>query len=100
LSQLLVAVEQGNAQAAAEILARRPGLAKAHGADGRTPLHVAVMGGTPLHWAYFGGSRHIIELLEQAGADPTACDEALHCTPRMFGICAPASWGFAFLVQN
>ncbi len=60
----------------------------------------AYMGGTPLHWAYFGGSRRIIELLEQAGADPTARDDALHCTPRMFGICAPASWGFASLVQK
>ncbi len=60
----------------------------------------AYMGGTPLHWAYFGGSRRIIELLEQAGADTTARDDALHCTPRMFGICAPANWGFASLVQK
>jgi len=60
----------------------------------------AYTGGTPLHWAYFGGSRRIIELLEQAGADTTARDDGLHCTPRMFGICAPASWGFAALVQK
>ncbi len=146
LAQLLVAVEQGNTQAAAEILARRPSLARAHGPDGQTPLHVAAqcndprlgvllrkqisdalymacrnaheevfrflltkkpdlsfkayMGGTPLHWAYFGGSRRIIELFEQAGADTTARDDAFHCTPRLFGICAPARWGFAFLVQK
>jgi len=60
----------------------------------------AYMGGTPLHWAYFGGSRRITELLEQAGADSSARDYALNCTPRMFGICAPANWGFAFLVQK
>jgi ankyrin repeat protein len=60
----------------------------------------AYMGGTPLHWAYFGGSRRIIDLLQQAGADTTARDLVLGCTPRMFGICAPANWGFAFLVQK
>jgi ankyrin repeat protein len=57
------------------------------------------MGATPLHWAYFGGSRTTVDLLEQAGADPTARDGTLGCTPRAFGICAPASWGFAFLVR-
>jgi cytohesin len=60
----------------------------------------AYMGGTPLHWAYFGGSRRITELLEQAGADQSARDHALNCTPRAFGICAPANWGFASLVQK
>lgn len=57
-------------------------------------------GATALHWAYFGGSRLVIELLEQAGADSTARDDVLHCTPRAFGICVPANWGFPHLVQK
>jgi ankyrin repeat protein len=60
----------------------------------------AYMGATPLHWAWFGGSRGVIDLLLAAGADPTARDATLHCTPRAFGICAPANWGFAFLVRQ
>ena len=40
----------------------------------------------------YGGSRAVIELLEQAGADPLARDDVLHCTPRGFGICVPANW--------
>jgi cytohesin len=59
----------------------------------------AYMGGTPLHWAHFGGSKEIVDLLFTAGADPTARDETLHCTPRAFGICAPANWGFIHLVR-
>jgi ankyrin repeat protein len=58
------------------------------------------MGAGPLHWAYFGGSRTVIELLEHAGADPTARDDVLHCMPRAFGICAAANWGFDFLVRK
>jgi ankyrin repeat protein len=54
----------------------------------------AYMGGTALHWAHYGGSRAIVEMLEQAGADPAARDDVLRCTPRAFGICVPASWGF------
>ena len=59
----------------------------------------AYLGATPLHWAYFGGSRTVVDLLERAGADPSARDDTLGCTPRAFGICAPANWGFAFLVR-
>src|SRR4029077_16354798 len=59
----------------------------------------AYLGATPLHWAYFGGSRTVVELLEQNGADTAVRDEALGCTPRSFGICVPANWGFAFLVR-
>ena len=59
----------------------------------------AYLGATPLHWAYFGGSRTIVELLEQSGADAAARDYALGCTPRSFGICVAANWGFAFLVR-
>jgi ankyrin repeat protein len=59
----------------------------------------AYLGGTPLHWAHFGGSRAIVELLEQQGADAAARDDFLGCTPRGFGICVPANWGFAFLVR-
>ncbi len=58
----------------------------------------AYMGGTPLHWAYFGGSRAVIDLLLKAGADPNNRENSLHCTPRAFGICAPANWGFGELV--
>ncbi|MFO0808831.1 MAG: ankyrin repeat domain-containing protein [Gemmataceae bacterium] len=58
------------------------------------------MGATPLHWAYFGGSRTAIDLLVDAGADSTTRDTALGCTPRAFGICAPANWGFLFLVER
>jgi ankyrin repeat protein len=57
------------------------------------------MGAGPLHWAYFGGSRNAVELLLSAGADIAARDDVLGCTPRAFGICAPANWGFLFLVR-
>lgn len=60
----------------------------------------AYMGGTPLHWAYFGGSKAVIDMLVKAGADIGALDAVLHCTPRAFGICAPANWGFFDLVQR
>jgi ankyrin repeat protein len=59
----------------------------------------AYLGATPLHWAYFGGSRAVVELLIQSGADAEARDEALGCKPRSFGICVPASWGFLALVR-
>lgn len=54
---------------------------------------------TPLHWAYFGGSREAIDLLLAAGADPVALDNTLHVTPRAFGICTPAGWGFGKMVR-
>jgi ankyrin repeat protein len=59
----------------------------------------AYQSGTALHWAYFGGSRRVVELLEQHGADPMARDTGLGCTPRSFGICVPANWGLTFLVR-
>jgi ankyrin repeat protein len=60
----------------------------------------AYMGGTPLHWAHFAGSREVIKLLEEAGADPAARDDVLHCTPRAFGICVPANWGIPGAVRD
>lgn len=60
----------------------------------------AFQGGMPLHWAYFGGSQEAIDLLIKAGADPAARDSLLHCTPRAFGICTAANWGFDFLVRK
>ncbi len=60
----------------------------------------AYMGGTALHWAHFGGSAEIVAALLAAGADPQASDDRLRCTPRAFGICAPASWGFTWLVKQ
>jgi ankyrin repeat protein len=59
----------------------------------------AYLGATALHWAYFGGSRTVVELLERAGADASARDDTLGCTPRSFGICVGANWGFAFVVR-
>jgi ankyrin repeat protein len=60
----------------------------------------AYMGGTPLHWAHFAGSQPVIDLLVQAGADPAVRDHTLHCTPRAFGICVPANWGFASRIRE
>jgi ankyrin repeat protein len=60
----------------------------------------AYMGATPLHWAYFGGSKQVIDMLLHVGADPTTRDDRLGCTPRAFGICCPANWGFLELVQE
>jgi ankyrin repeat protein len=59
----------------------------------------AYLGATPLHWAYFGGSRIVVDLLEHAGANTSARDDNLGCTPRSFGICVAANWGFEFLVR-
>lgn len=60
----------------------------------------AFQGGTLLHWAYFGNSPEIISLIEQAGSDPLSRDDLLHVTPRAFGICTPANWGFLELVER
>lgn len=60
----------------------------------------AYQGGTLLHWAYFGNSSVIISLIENAGVDPLSRDDLLHVTPRAFGICTPANWGFLELVQR
>jgi len=58
------------------------------------------MGATPLHWACFGGSEAAVNLLRAAGADDRLRDHVLHCTPRLFAIAAPASWGLLFLVRK
>ncbi len=60
----------------------------------------AYLGATPLHWAYFSGSRAVVELLEKSGADAKSRDNTLGCTPRSFGICVAANWGFDFLVRK
>ena len=60
----------------------------------------AYMGATALHWAEFAGSRPIVDLLQNAGADPGARDGVLKCTPRAFAICAPANWGFTAKVRQ
>lgn len=59
----------------------------------------AFLGGTALHWAYFGGSPEVVALLEQAGADRSARDDTFGCTPRAFGLCVPAAWGFNWMVR-
>src|SRR5262245_1714307 len=60
----------------------------------------AYMGGTALHWAHFSGSREVVELLTHAGADDTLRDDRLGVTPRAFGICTPANWGFGDRVRQ
>jgi len=56
------------------------------------------IGSTPLHWAHFGGSREIVEMLLNAGADAGALDDTFECTPRAFSICMPARLGIVPLV--
>jgi ankyrin repeat protein len=85
---LCMACRNAHADVVCYLLTRRPDLS-----------FRGFLGGTPLHWAYFGGSRSIIDMLEQAGADRSARDEVYHCTPRTFGICVAASWGFPHLVR-
>jgi len=84
---LYIACRNAHVEVVRFLLTRRPDLS-----------FRAFMGATPLHWAWFGGSRTVVDLLLEAGADPTVRDQTLRCTPRAFGICAPANWGFAFLV--
>lgn len=60
----------------------------------------AYLGGGLLHWAYFGNSIQNVEMLLAAGLDPTERDPTHHCTPRAFGICVPAQWGFLDLVKR
>jgi hypothetical protein len=60
----------------------------------------AFIGGTPLHWAYYSGNRIVVDLLLEAGADPSLRDYDYACTPRAFGICVAASWGFPPLVAR
>lgn len=58
------------------------------------------LGGTLLHWACFGCNNEVIQLIEQKGGDYSTRDDSLHCTPRAFGICVPANWGFIELVER
>ena len=60
----------------------------------------AFLGGTALHWAYWSGSRVAVDRLLSAGADPAARDGFLRCTPRAFGICLAASWGWGAKVRQ
>jgi ankyrin repeat protein len=60
----------------------------------------AFLGGTALHWAYWSCARVAVDLLLRAGADPAARDGFLRCTPRAFGICLAASWGWAAKVRQ
>ena len=60
----------------------------------------AFIGGTALHWAYFGGSRAVVDMLRRAGADPTLRDGMLRSTPKAFGICVPANWGWTAKVRQ
>ncbi len=85
---LYIASRNGQADVVRFLLEKRPDLS-----------FRAFLGATPLHWAYFGGSRTVIALLEQAGADPEVRDPVLGCKPRSFGICVAANWGFDFLVR-
>ena len=38
--------------------------------------------------------------LVSAGANQDARDDIVRCTPRAFGICTAASWGFVFIVKR
>jgi len=88
LDALCMACRNGRVEAAEFLLSKLP----------KTEFR-GFMGATPLHWACFGGSTTIVERLLAAGADPTIRDHDLKCTPRNFGICAPANWGLHFLVR-
>jgi ankyrin repeat protein len=80
---LYLACRNGRTEAVRELLRHDPDLSFG-----------AFIGGTPLHWAYFGAERAVIELLVTAGADQSLRDHEYRCTPRAFGICVAASWGF------
>jgi ankyrin repeat protein len=80
---LYLACRNGQTEVVRELLGHAPDLS-----------FRAFIGGTPLHWAYFGAQRAVIHLLLAAGADPTLRDHEYRCTPRAFGICVAASWGF------
>jgi ankyrin repeat protein len=85
---LYIACRNGQAHVVRFLLDKEPDLA-----------FRAFLGATPFHWAYFGGSRATIEMLAKSGADSAARDATLGCTPRSFGICVAANWGFEFLVR-
>lgn len=79
----------GHAQVVRELLAHDPDLS-----------FRAFLGGTALHWAYFSGQPEVVKLLLQAGADPTLRDQEYNCTPRAFGICVAAGWGFPRIFER
>ena len=79
----------GHVQVVRELLAHDPDLS-----------FRAFLGATALHWAYFSGQAEVVKLLLEAGADPTARDHEYDCTPRAFGICVAASWGFAGIFER
>lgn len=85
---LYIAARNGHAEVVRFLLTKDPDLA-----------FEAYRGGTPLHWAYFSGSAETTRLLIDAGADETLRDPSLGCTPKLFGICTAANWGFLFKVQ-
>ena len=60
----------------------------------------AFAGATALHWAYFAGAPRVVALLLASGADAALRDPVLGCTPEAFGICTPASWGWASKVRQ
>jgi ankyrin repeat protein len=62
LAELLAAAAAGDLQEVAQLLKRRPALARAHGPEGQTALHVAAM----------CDDRRLGVLLVAAGADPQA----------------------------
>jgi ankyrin repeat protein len=84
-----IAARNGQGEVVAHLLTRSPDLG-----------FRAFLGGTALHWAYWSGSRATVDLLLRAGADPTLRDGFLRCTPRAFGICLPASWGWTAKVRQ
>lgn len=86
---LVIACRNAHAEAVRELLRHDPDLG-----------FRSFMGGSALHWAHYGGSGEVIAMLEAAGADRESRDNDLGATPRAFGICAPASWGFDQLVRT
>ena len=86
---LYMASRAGHEGTVRELLARGPDLS-----------FPAFAGATALHWAYFAGAPRIVALLLAAGADATLRDPVLGCTPEAFGICTPASWGWASKVRQ
>ncbi len=86
---LYMASRAGHEGTVRELLARGPDLS-----------FPSFAGATALHWAYFAGAAPVIALLLAAGADATLRDPVLGCTPEAFGICTPASWGWASKVRQ
>jgi ankyrin repeat protein len=86
---LYLACRLGRAAAARELLGHDPDLS-----------FRAFQGATPLHWAYVGANRSVIEMLLAAGADPGLRDPEYGCTPRGFGLCLAASWGFPGILRR